>query len=283
MIIFISGASGYLGSHLIKQLAKSNKVFALIREKSSKERLKSLDCEYIYTDDTKELENAFKNHKPDIVINTAALYGRKGENVSDLIEANITFPSRLLHYSKKYNIKAFVNTGTSLPDEVSLYALTKNTFVKLAKLSDCGSIQFVNISLEHFYGPEDDESKFASYVINSCVKGDELALTSGLQRRDFIYIEDVTAAYGVILKNLSELEHFETIAVGSGTAPTVKDFVELIHTCSKSKSLIKFGVVEMRENELMYSCANISRLKELGWQVIYTLESGIQKTLRGKV
>lgn len=279
MVIFISGASGYLGSNLVKALSKEHCVFALVRETSSIERIKDIDVNLIYVDDVKELERSFEAYCPDIIINTAALYGRKGESLTALVTANIDFPIKLYELANKYNSKAFIHTGTSLPDDISQYALTKNTFVKLAKFNSEYKPKFIDITLEHFYGPNDDNSKFTSYVINSCLAGDKLTLTHGLQQRDFIYIDDVITAYKTLVDNLDKLGQCETISVGSGTAPTIKEFVEMVHTCSGSKSMLEFGAVAMRSNEIMYSCANTSRLNTLGWTSKINLKDGVQKVL----
>jgi CDP-paratose synthetase len=282
MIIFVSGSSGYLGSHLVKALSQEHQVVMLMRRSSSRERIGGVSTETVYVDEIGALENAFALYQPDAVINTSALYGRKGESLSALVCANIDFPAQLLTLANKYKSRIFIHTGTSLPDDISPYALTKNTFVKLAQFNTAGSLKFVSVALEHFYGAADDSSKFTSYVINACLAGDELALTDGRQERDFIYIDDVVAAYKVLISNVDKLNAFETVPLGSGVAPTIRELVEMIHDCSHSKSTLKFGAVAMRENELMYSCADTSRLKELGWQPAYSLESGIKAALKGK-
>jgi len=279
MIIFISGASGYLGSHLVKALSKEHRIFSLMRSTSSRERVGNTCADIIYVDEDGVLGNAFKMYQPDIIINTAALYGRKGESISALVNANIDFPTHLLALASKYKSKAFIHTGTSLPDNISPYALTKNTFVKLAQFNTEGPLKFINVALEHFYGPEDDSSKFMSYVINACIRGATLKLTSGIQRRDFIYIDDVVDAYKVLIENIDKLDSFETVSVGSGAAPSIRELVEMIHACSHSKSTLEFGAVAMRENELMYSCADISRLNSLGWTAKVNLITGINKVV----
>ena len=286
MRIFIAGASGYLGSYLAKSMLKQHQVIALVRKNSSRKRLEGLPIEIINIDQETDLNSAFKKYSPEIVINTVALYGRKGEILSDLVEANIAFPSRLLCLATHYNVQAFIHTGTSLPDEISIYARTKNTFVTLANIElnkkdrDKKTIKFVNVALEHFYGPEDDSSKFTSYVIDACIKGNRLALTEGTQKRDFIYIEDVVSAYMILIEKINELDAFETISVGSGSAPSVQEFVKLIHSCSQSDAILDFGAVPMRVDELMYSCADTSRLQQLGWISHYSLEQGIHATLK---
>lgn len=281
MKILITGASGYLGSQLVKKFAANNDnvVIAVVRASSSISRLSNLSINLVTADNEAQLDEIFNLYLPDVVINTVALYGRKGESQSSLIQANIDYPSQLLSLATKYNAKAFIHTGTSLPDDISAYALTKNTFVKLAAFKNLASTQFINIELEHFYGPGDDENKFTSYVIRECLAHSQLKLTAGSQRRDFIYIDDVASAYQVILEKLDMLDIFDTISVGSGQAPTVRELVEMIHSCADSNAELKFGAVAMRDNELMYSCSDNKRLYSLGWRIEYPMKNGIQLTV----
>lgn len=282
MKILITGASGYLGSQLVKALAddKNNKIIAVVRPSSSTSRLSNLSISLVKADNDKQLDDIFSLYLPDIVINTVALYGRQGESISSLIDANISYPSQLLSLAKKYNAKAFIHTGTSLPDDISAYALTKNTFVKLAAFQDLASTQFINLELEHFYGPGDDDSKFISYVIRECLANRSLNLTTGTQRRDFIYIDDVISAYKTILDKLSIFGAFDTISVGSGEAPMVRELVEVIHSSAGSNAELKFGAKAMRDNELMYSCSDNEKLYSLGWHIEYPMKNGIQLTVR---
>lgn len=279
MKILISGASGYLGSQLVKSLSKCHEVVALVRSSSSKVRLQNLPIEIAYLDEEGALEKVFKMHKPEVVINTAALYGRKGESMSALLEANIDFPIKLLAMANQFNSKAFINTGTSLPDNVSPYALTKNTFVKLAEFNKGKELKFINVALEHFYGGGDDENKFITFVINQCIANEELKLTAGTQLRDFIYIDDVLSAYDAILINLNQIQGFETIPVGSGEVKTVRSIVEVIHKETKSLSELEFGAVAIRDNEVLLSCADVLRIRQLGWECQNDFITGLRKVL----
>lgn len=282
MKIFIFGASGYLGSNLVNYLKDKHEVFACVRTSSSHKRLTCDDSKIITGIEKDEnLVNAFKIEKPDLIINTAALYGRKGEGIDKLIDANILFPSRVYELCKEYEVACFLNAGTSLPDDISTYALTKNTWVKLATINTSKQkLKFINIALEHFYGAHDDDSKFISYVMNSCLLGKELNLTSGKQKRDFIYIKDVLTAYEVIINNIHHIENSETIALGTGEAPAVKEVVETIAFVSQSNSDLNFGVVPDRKNELMYSCADTNKLKSFGWKKSYNLIDGIKEMIQ---
>lgn len=278
MRIIITGISGYLGSQIANALINKHEIAGTVRKKSSLTRLDDKAQIELITVDEGDWEDKIKSFKPDIVINTAALYGRKGESVSALIEANFLFPIRLIENLDVNTV--FINCGTSLPSSVSFYAQTKNQFVDLAKaFCETKKVKLINLRLEHFFGPDDDESKFTSYVFNHCLKNLPLNLTEGSQLRDFIYIDDLLNAFECIIKSLDKLARFENIDVGSGKAITVRAFVETVISITCSKSKVNFGAVPMRENELMYSCANTEFLMNLNWNNPLSMNEAISRMI----
>ncbi|MBM0415977.1 NAD-dependent epimerase/dehydratase family protein [Aeromonas veronii] len=279
MKILITGLSGFLGSQLANALITEYDIAGAIRSSSKLDRINcKSEITFINIEDEKWIEDVNK-FNPKVVINTAALYGRKNESLSELIDANIVFPQKIIECMGEDTV--FINCGTSLPSSVSLYAKTKNQFVELAK-EYCKSnrIKFVNLRLEHFFGANDDSTKFTSYVIHQCLANRPLNLTEGTQKRDFIYIEDVISALKYIINSLSHLNSFENIDIGSGCAITIRDFVECVASVTASTSIIEFGAVPMRENELMYSCADTHRIKSLGWCLHFPLANAIADMIK---
>ena len=179
----------------------------------------------------------------------------------------------------------FLNTDTILDKYLNLYALSKNQLLQWGKFfSRHEKIRFGNIRLEHFYGPNDDLSKFSAYVINSCLRNTpELRLTRGEQKRDFIYIDDVVSAYMVLLEKMNSLDSsFVEFDVGSGRSIPIREFVETVHRITASSSHLEFGALPYREGEVMHSEADITRLTALGWQCRYDVEAGLKKLLSMK-
>lgn len=283
MKILITGISGYLGSQLANSLIDEHEIAGTIRKNSSYKRLNNLDK--IRLIDLSEMDWLLKinDFDPDIVINTAALYGRNGETTSQLVQANIQFPLLILEMLVTNGSGVFLNCGTSLPSNVSNYALTKNQFSTLAKTyCDGFSGKIIDLELEHFYGSDDDKTKFTTYVINSCKENHDLKLTEGLQQRDFIYIKDLINAFKCIINNINHLNSGEIIPIGSGEAITIREFVETVAKIASYQGNIQFGAIPDRDNELMYSCALLERMQELGWKCQYLLKSAIEDILNKK-
>ena len=72
------------------------------------------------------------------------------------------------------------------------------------------------------------------------------------------------------------------MGLGSGKPHTIRHFVESIHSLTGSGTLLKFGAVPYRDNEIMESRSDISFLKKLGWEPRVTLEEGIRKMIEGE-
>lgn len=287
-VILLTGVTGFLGSNLAKALINEDyQVIALKRKSSSLERIKSiLDKIQLFDIEEVDFSTFFqRNHKIDIVIHTATNYGRNNEMPWEVFDANTSFPLKLLDGASAANVTKFINTDTILDKYLNLYSLSKNHLLDWGKFySMRNKIEFINMRLEHFYGPGDDDSKFTSYVINSCISNSiTIQLTPGEQSRDFIYIEDVVSAYLTVLKrdNVGN-DFFAEYDVGSGKSVTIRKFVETVHKITKSNIKLEFGAVPYRDGEVMKSKANIAALINLGWLCKFNLEKGLMLTIENQ-
>jgi len=284
--ILITGAGGFLGSALARRLDEMNhQVFLLVRKNTSLHRLQDLSPFKIGRCETDtEIKSFISDVCPDAVVHTACCYGRGKESLLQIVDSNIRFGMVVLNAIKSLEKKvSFINTGSVLSKDVSLYALTKNQFEELGlNISNASNqqLQFINLKLQHMYGPGDEASKFTSYVINSCKSHvPKLPLTLGEQRRDFIYIDDVVEAYLKILENTTIFKQQQQIELGSGTSYRIRDFVEIVHKLTSSKTELLFGQIPYRKNDAMRMVANIDFLKALGWLPKFDIEAGIKKII----
>jgi len=285
MNVLLTGATGFLGSHLARKLVRSGHELTAIRRRSSSlSRVQDIESEIRwFTVNPSGEVDAAAFAGMDVVVHTAATYGRSGEAMAEVAETNTVFSLRILEAAVCHGIRKFINTDSALPPETNPYTLAKAQFAQWGKYAcESGKIQFINLRLEHFYGPGDEESKFTCRVIKTCLRNQpELKLTAGTQKRDFIYVADVVdALYLLIVQNLATAGNYVDIPLGSGTATTVRELVETIHQLSQSTTRLVFGAIPMKPNDVMLSCADISMLEELGWKPTTSLREGLELTIR---
>jgi nucleoside-diphosphate-sugar epimerase len=288
--ILLTGATGFLGSHLLESLVHQElDVIILKRTKSNTWRIDHLlDKVKIWDIDSVNFETVFSDKKVDIVINTVCSYGRTNESLIDIVNTNLIFGLNLLEEAVKNKVKTFINTDSLLPRNLNDYSLSKAQFTDwLYQRSE--KIQVVNFKIEHMYGPKDDVSKFVPWVILQFKENiPEIKLTEGEQFRDFIYIDDVVSAYLGILEKVNSLGSFSQFDVGTGILISVKDFLEKLKKCFEivcglNTPKLVFGAIPYRTGEMMTVEVNIKPLLDLGWQPKTSIEEGIEKSLKNLI
>ena len=139
------------------------------------------------------------------------------------------------------------------------------------------------MQLEHLYGPFDSESKFIPSIINKIKSNQKtIDLTSGKQKRDFVYVEDVLTLIEKILMNQSKVNFgVSSYNVGTGKTISIEEFLKKIKKTLKSSSQLKFGKLENLKGDFHTSKANISKLQEeFNWTPKFTFEQGIKEILK---
>lgn len=125
MRILLTGATGYLGSHLAQRLVWKNHMLGCTvhhperwgRLEAIKENVTLLPIEY--------LEDEIASFHPEIVINTACTYSRNGNTERNVVEGNLFFPLRVMQTVRNVGITRWINTAPLLPPMLNSYAFSK--------------------------------------------------------------------------------------------------------------------------------------------------------------
>ena len=258
MNILITGSDSYLGKSLSQFLLRQGHNIGYFNRNSY--------SEFIY------------NFNPDIVIHTICCYGRNNESHKEIYDSNLITGINIINDIRLLEKSVtFINAGTSLNKDTNLYSLSKNQFKEYGKHISNDKFKFINMNLQHFFGAG-AKNNFISFLINKFLQNEPVPLTNGLQKRDFIYIEDVIFAFDAVIQNKDILYNYEDIDVGSGVTTSIKEIVELVHNLCDSSSDLQFGKI-IDNNTDTEMKANTAKLESLNWKCNIDLETGLKYTL----
>lgn len=278
--ILITGINGYLGSCLAKRYSKDYKIIGLEYSLEDLSRLKGSKFE-VYASKDGISDDLFNNHSINGIIHTATFYGRNNESNGQMTYANMYLPQLLLEKAIKNNCSFFINTDTVLDRFTSNYSLTKKQFKDwLQFYANQKVIRVINLQLEHYYGPGTNNSNFVTSMVKKMLNSEaKIPLTRAEQNRDFLYIDDLLKVYDLVLDKQNEFNYFEEFNVGSGININLRQILEFIKANTNSNSILEYGAIPYRQNELMNSNNDIAKLKELGWSNKYKIEEGLLKVI----
>ena len=282
--ILITGINGFLGSNLAKSLSEDYNIIGIEVTTINLHRLNGFSFK-IYQADS-DLDMIFTENKVFAIIHAATIYRRNDESFNVLISTNLLLPIKLYEFANKYKISIFLNTDSFFNNPkynykyLLEYTLSKQHALEWLKLIQ-GSCKLINMKIFHMYGPYDSPNKFIPKIISDLKENQSVInLSMGEQTRDFIYIEDVVAAYKIVLNKYIILkDDYIEFQIATGTNTSIKEIVILIKELTKSKSELGFGKLDYRENEIMKAEANIMDIVTLGWKPIYSLKEGLTKTI----
>lgn len=261
--ILLTGATGFLGSHIAERLLMCGHTVACpVRDVDNLGRLYPLRKQ-VKLIPVKKLELGIEEFGADTVIHTACAYSRNASTIQDIWEGNLLFPLRVLEKIRKQGRVRWINTDTCLPIYLNEYSLSKKQFCQWGKFyGETAELQFVNLQLEHFYGPNAPRDQFLTWVIEKLKSNKPLDLTTGTQKRDFVYIGDVLDVYEAVL-NREIAGTYVNIPVGTGEAPSIREVVEYLKECTHSNSELRFGAIPNRKREVDSAC-DVRKLQEIG-------------------
>ncbi|WP_406656576.1 NAD(P)-dependent oxidoreductase [Methanolobus sp. ZRKC2] len=300
--IFLTGATGFIGSHLLKRLIKEGcDVHIAIRQNSSLWRIREFKSNFtihkIDLSDFDALNSIIQQIKPEIIFNLAA-YGvdYRQQDMQQIINTNIINSANLFEAFLANNGHRFIHTGSCFEygqknkpiseydclDPTSVYGATKASSVYLLSNMAKGMQSEKLITLRPFgvFGEYEGLHRFVPQAIDKLKNGHPMQMTPGEQIRDYIYIDDLIDAY-ILASTVPLTNKTEIINIGSGKGITMKKFAFMISNhLGASDGLLQFGALPYRPNEMMYLVANVNKAKSLlGWEPKTSIEKGLEHTI----
>ncbi len=283
--LLLTGATGYLGSAILRRLIQNFRVVATKRSTSNLNRVSDILSQAIfYNVDEVPISKIFKDNQIHLIIHCATSYDRGSCPLWQVAETNLIFPIELMKHAILNNVLCFVNADTILEKEINNYSLSKAQFREWFKLF-AKDLVCINMTMDHFYGPFDDRTKFITWVISELIKEvEQIDLTEGKQKRDFTFVDDVVNAFVAAIDfSLNAKRGFYNFQIGSNRTIELRKLVELLKNLTGNrKTHLNFGALPYRSHEVMESKIDTSALVDIGWKPVVLLEDGLSNVIHNE-
>ncbi|MBI5456754.1 NAD(P)-dependent oxidoreductase [Candidatus Kaiserbacteria bacterium] len=295
--ILITGASGFIGSHLARTLSRRDRVHVWLRPTSNTWRLRdvlsNVRVHYVDITDSAAVWSSIGEVKPDVIYHTANVGVYAGIPTSSLMDAvNRVGFTNLIEAASATSCSAFINIGsvseygpknTPMSEDDVCEPVTEYGRSKLAatlaavQLGESG-FPIATFRLFSPYGPFDDERRIIAKTILSIASGTMMWLPSERLVRDYLFVEDaidfLAEVSGHIKYHAGEIFNLS----GGAEIRAIDVMREIAREMGKEISWPKKDVPLEAESPTVQ--ADMSKtFSAFPWRPKVPLETGITKTI----
>jgi nucleoside-diphosphate-sugar epimerase len=296
MRIILTGATGFIGSNVLRQfLNAGHEIAILVRPDSCTSRiadeLSKVICISGDLCDLSAVRPALKEFGPDTAVHCAWDGVAGGErNYYRQIE-NLKYTTDFIEESAAAGAKHWIGLGSQGEygphdgpiDEntdarpATLYGAVKYaTSITSSVLCGLRSMRFAWLRIFSTYGPKDNPEWMIPSLALCLARGERPALTKGTQLWDFLHVEDAANA---ICHVVERQDLSGTFNLGSGSSRTIRSIAEEIRDLINPALELGFGEVPFRPDQVTHLEADIGRLRNSGWEFQVKWADGLRETV----
>ncbi len=289
MKVFITGGSGFIGSHLTDRLLNENHSVVVIDNYETGRRDNLVQHENLEIiegtiADREQVFKIFEKNNFDIVIHTAASYKNPDNWYEDSL-SNVLGTANVVQGSKKYGVKRIIYFQTALCygtkplenpitlshpilPEGSSYSISKTAAEQYIHLS---GLDYVTFRLANVYGPRNVSGPLPTFYQRITSNKPCFVVNT---RRDFVYVDDLV---NVVVKAVYGEGH-GTFHVSSGSDISIK---EMWDATLKAMD-IKYDVEEKERNpdDAPSILLDPSHTNDVfNWKASVALEDGVKNAI----
>lgn len=301
MRVFITGGTGFIGSHIVRELVSCGYELCVLKRNTSnisKYNLSGYGLKWINIDDS-EWTLKVVNFAPEIIIHAAwqGVSAREREDIN-IQKENINIVNNLLKIAGICKCKKFIGLGSQaeygninenvtekfITNPVSEYGRTKiKALNTVSSFCDSNKIDWYWIRIFSVYGYDQPATWFISGLINSIKDSSvrELKMTKGEQVYSYLNVEDLAYAVNLILKTEN---HSGIYNVTSNKDISIKELAIIIKNKIDPYFKLKFGALPYRDNQSMRIAGNPQKfISTFGSFERTCIEQDIDKIINYKI
>ncbi len=297
--ILITGANGFIGSHLVDALSKNNYIYAADRynhkpryainqnvkpviinfndNRGLESVVKDLEHSYVFEFSSSQTPFSSFDKPLDEIDHVRSVIQRLDLYVKHRIK-RVIFPSSAgtIYLNNKNKI---LHSEVDAVNPSSPYSLNKYIIEKyLSFYKSKYNLDYIVFRLSSIYGERQNFTKnqgVISVFIYKILIGEKIPIYGSLKNsRDFVYIKDVVNTIG----NIYDKNHkFDVYNLGSGSLSSINEILTIMKKIFKKKVNVEFK--NNRISDYPKIGINISRLKkEFSFSPSFNLSQGIFNT-----
>ena len=285
--VLITGASGFLGSHLRRRLLKEGaEVHAISRSRrgSESDGIRWWQADMADGGSTRRLLHEIK---PDMIFHLSGLATASPERelVLPTLHSLLVSTVSVLTAAAEVGCGRIILAASLTEPQPEQSEVTPGSPYAAAKWASGAYARMFHklyglpvVLLRPFmtYGPGQDERKLIPHVILSLLQRRAPELSSGEQRIDWVYVDDVTDGF-IAAASAPDIEG-QTIDLGSGTLVSIHAVVDQLVDLIGADVEPLFGVVRDRPCEPVRVADMADAFTKLGWKPQMTLKLGLAHT-----
>jgi len=278
--ILLTGASGFIGSELLKDLSQKHKLYITLRKNIN---YKSKNIKVLKFKDNFDLNKKLRNIKIDAVIHCATHYvkNHKFEDLKKLSDSNILFGNIILENLENMNTKIFINFSTVWEDYnrkknnfYNLYSAYKRAFKSLISFykNKFFKIKFFDIVISDTFGENDRRKKIINIMRSNYQKNFTTKIISKILYINLLNVLDINRGIKLILKKNYKSG---TYLFKNNEFYSLFNIVNFINNKNKKKIKVKWiSNVTLKEKFYRYKALK-------NWKPIKSNISDIAKVITG--
>jgi UDP-glucose 4-epimerase len=300
--VLVTGATGFIGSHLSRRLVNGGaQVHALTSTVSSVYPVRLVDIRDRIRlhggnlNDFGAMASVVEQVDPQIVFHLGAYthVGKSWERVDECIQTNIHGTVNLLQALARTEYDRFIYTSTSevygdievpFSEDASVRPLSPYSVSKYAGERFCRMLErgrswpIVVVRPFNAYGPAQSPDRIIPEIIVKGLRGERLAMTDGLQTREFNYVEDLVD--GFLLAATVEGVEGEVFNIGGGEEVSMRRIAETVLGLMGNPIIPEFGALPDRPTEIWSMRSDVSKARSrLGLGPARSLKDGLEETI----
>lgn len=280
MKVFLTGATGFIGSHVARQLVRAgHEVHALTRPGSRRWRIADIESSLQFVEgDLLSPSLVVPAGSFDLCIHLA-WYVEPGQYLhsplnAQYVRASLALAKQFPRFVAAGTCFEYALTGAPLSETSPTAPRTPYAQAKL-ELFRALPASATWVRFFYQYGPGEDARRLVPVVIHALLRGQEVPLVPGERARDYLHVADVASAVcAVAASGLSG-----AVNIGSGQRTTVRDIAGTIGRLLGRSELLQFGALPYRPDEPLDIVADNTKLLSTGWRPQFSLESGLRDTI----